>query len=253
MLRILLTAMVLVMTTAPPGLSSESPGFDHSGFDEILQRHVDDKGLVDYGGIADSRVFAGYVESLKTADTGRMSADERLAFWINAYNAVTIDKVIRWKPKKSVRESFIPGLWKSTKFFRTREHVVAGRRLSPDDIEHDILRKRFKDPRIHFALICASRGCPPLPRSAYTGGNVQASLDAVTREYVNSDRGIRIDRSANRLFISRIFDWFAGDFVAHSGSVVEFLKPYLENDARQFLTEEPGVSYLTYDWALNAQ
>lgn len=227
--------------------------FDHSKFDQILKEYVDDKGLVDYNGIAKDRRFTEYMQSLQTAKVEEFSRDGQLAFWINAYNAVTIDKVIKTKPTKSVRETLIPGLWTSTKFFTTRENMVANQVLSQDDIENDILRKRFKDPRIHFAIICASMGCPPLPRIAYTEENVQVRLEEETRKYLNSPRGTRIDRAANTLYVSRLFDWYATDFVQKSGSVLAFMKPYLNEETLAFLAGKPKISFLEYNWALNAQ
>ena len=232
---------------------AQTADFDHSDFDRILQTFVDHIGLVDYRGIAEGRLFKNYITALETADIKTLSGDARLAFWINAYNAVTIDKVIRWKPKKSVRETFIPGIWTSKKFFKTREHTVAGQRLSLDNIEHDILRKQFKEPRIHFAVICASRSCPPLPRFAYTEENVQTALEEETRKYINSNRGIRIDTAGNRLHISRIFEWFPDDFTAQSSSVIGFLERHLEREGLDYLKGEPEIMYLPYDWALNAQ
>jgi hypothetical protein len=226
--------------------------FDHSKFDRILKEYVDDKGLVDYNGIAKDQRFSEYMESLKRARMEALSFDGQLAFWINAYNAVTIDKVIQWKPKKSVRETFVPGLWTSTKFFTTPDHIVAGRRLSQDDIENEILRKQFKDPRIHFAIICASLGCPPLPRVAYTEENVQTRLEEETRKYMNSERGMRIDRAENTLYLSKLFDWFAEDFIRKAGSVEAFIRPYLSQEALSFLDRNPKISYLEYNWALNA-
>jgi hypothetical protein len=228
-------------------------GFDHSKFDQVLKTYVNEKGLVDYNGIAGDAAFKAYMQSLETADPDAMSRDGQLAFWINAYNAVTIDKVIKWKPKKSVRETLIPGIWTSTKFFTTRGHIVAGKRLSPDDIENDILRQQFKDPRIHFAIVCASSGCPPLPRFAYTAENVQAKLEAETRKYINSERGTRIDAADNTLYLSKLFDWFKGDFEYKSGSVLNFIKPYLNEKTLAFLQRDPQIAYLDYDWALNAQ
>jgi hypothetical protein len=195
---------------------------------------VDDKGLVDYNSIAKDSGFSEYVQSLQTARVEELSRDGQLAFWINAYNAVTIDKVIKKKPKKSVR-------------------IVAGKRLSQDDIEHEILRKQFKDPRIHFAIICASMGCPPLPRIAYTEENVQARLEEETRKYLNSPRGTRIDRAENTLHMSKLFDWFATDFIQKSGSTLAFMQPYLHEEVRIFLERDPMISYLEYNWALNAQ
>ena len=226
---------------------------EHSKFDQTLKDYVDDKGLVDYNSIASDKGFSEYMQSLQTVRVEELSRDGQLAFWINAYNAVTIDKVIKTKPKKSVRETFVPGVWTGTKFFTSREHVVAGKTLSQDDIEHEILRKQFKDPRIHFAIICASMGCPPLPRIAYTEENVQARLEEETRKYVNSPRGTRIDRAENTLFLSKLFDWFATDFIEKSGSVTGLMRPYLNDEVRTFLERDPMISYLDYNWALNAQ
>lgn len=227
--------------------------FDHSLFDQVLKAYVDDKGRVDYNGIAKFQPFQAYMESLKQAQTESMSRDEQLAFWINAYNAVTIDKVIKWKPKKSVRETFVPGVWTGTKFFTSREHTVAGRQMSPDDIEHEILRKQLKEPRIHFAIICASSGCPPLPQFAYTGANVQVKLEEETRKYINSERGTRIDTAKNQLYLSKLFNWFAGDFEYASGTVLDFIKTYIDKSALAFLEQNPEIKWLEYDWALNAQ
>ena len=247
----LLVVFVGVLLGSCPGVFATT--FDHSNFDRILKAYVDDKGLVDYNGIAKDQRFSEYIESLQIAKVEELSSNGQLAFWINAYNAVTIDKVIKFKPKKSVRETFVPGVWTSTKFFTSREHVVAGKRLSQDDIEHEILRKEFRDPRIHFAIICASKGCPPLPRIAYTAQNVQDQLEEETRKYLNSPRGTRIDQAENTLYLSKLFDWFAGDFLHKSGSTLAFMEPYLNEDTRAFLKRKPMISYLKYNWALNAQ
>jgi hypothetical protein len=234
-----------------PGVSAST--FDHSKFDQILKEYVDNNGLVDYNSIGQDKRFTEYIQALQRARVGEFSRDGQLAFWINAYNAITIDKVIKKKPKKSVRETFFPGVWTSTKFFTSREHIVAGKRLSQDDIEHEILRKQFKDPRIHFAIICASMGCPPLPRIAYTEENVQDRLEEETRKYLNSSRGTRIDRAENTLHVSKLFDWFATDFIQKSGSTLAFMRPYLNEGTLSYLERDPKISYLDYNWALNAQ
>jgi hypothetical protein len=243
-------SILLVAGLYGPGSTA---GFDHSIFDQVLKTYVNNQGLVDYNGIAGDQSFKIYMETLKSAQPDAMSRDGQLAFWINAYNAVTIAKVIEWKPKKSVRETFVPGVWTGTKFFTTREHTVAGRDLSQDDIENEILRKQFKDPRIHFAIICASSGCPLLPRFAYTEENVQTMLEEETRKYINSERGTKIDSAENTLYLSKLFDWFAGDFEYKSGSVLNFIKPYLGQKALAFVEKNPKIKYLPYDWALNAQ
>jgi hypothetical protein len=247
----ILTVSIILLAGLYPSVSAA--GFDHSIFDRILNTYVNNQGLVDYNGIAGDQSFKSYMASLKTAQPDSMSRNGQLAFWINAYNAVTIDKVIKWKPKKSVRETFVPGVWTGTKFFTTREHTVAGKQLSQDDIEHEILRKQLKEPRIHFAIICASSGCPPLPRSAYTEDNVQDKLEEETRKYINSERGTQIDSAKNILHLSRLFDWFAGDFEYKSGSVLEFIKPYLNESALTFVEQKPKIKWLEYNWALNAQ
>ena len=243
-------SILLVAGLYGPGSTA---GFDHSIFDQVLKTYVNNQGLVDYNGIAGDQSFKIYMETLKSAQPDAMSRDGQLAFWINAYNAVTIAKVIEWKPKKSVRETFVPGVWTGTKFFTTREHTVAGKDLSQDDIENEILRKQFKDPRIHFAIICASSGCPLLPRFAYTEENVQTMLEEETRKYINSERGTKIDSAENTLYLSKLFDWFAGDFEYKSGSVLNFIKPYLGQKALAFMEKNPKIKYLPYDWALNAQ
>ncbi len=246
-------AYILIIFSLTIAALASATIFDHSKFDRLLKAYVDDQGLVDYNAMAQDTRFQEYIESLKLANTAEMTPDGQLAFWINAYNAVTIAKVIKWKPKKSVRETLFPGVWTSTKFFTTREHLVAGKQLSQDDIEHEILRKQLNDPRIHFAIVCASSSCPKLARFAFTEENVQRRLEAETRKYINSSRGVRIDHAENTLYLSKIFDWFASDFKNKSGSVLAFIKLYLDESALAFLDRNPKISYIHYDWALNAQ
>ena len=251
--QIAVTILGILLITNGEILPANAADFDHSKFDRILQTYVDTKGRVDYNGISADSTFGEYMKSLENSKADSLSRDGQLAFWINAYNAVTIDKVIKWKPKKSVRETFVPGVWTGTKFFTSRQHTVSSQRLSQDDIEHEILRKRFQDPRIHFAIICASSGCPPLPRFAYTAENVQTKLEEETRKYLKSKRGLRIDYVENTLMLSKLFDWFAGDFESKSGSVTNFIKPYLDEKSMAFLDRMPKMSYIEYDWALNAK
>jgi hypothetical protein len=245
--------LAILLITIAHQQATQAADFDHSKFDHISKTYVDTEGRVDYNGIAADNTFREYMRSLENAKVDDLSRDGQLAFWINAYNAVTIDKVIKWKPKKSVRETFVPGVWTGTKFFTSRQHTLAGQRLSQDDIEHEILRKRFQDPRIHFAIVCASSGCPPLPQFAYTAGNVQVKLAEETRKYLNSKRGLQIDYAENTIQLSKLFDWFAGDFESKSGSVLNFIKPYLDEKAMAFMDRKPKVTYIEYDWALNAK
>ena len=251
--RFAVTILTILLIANGQKLAAQAADFDHSKFERILKTYVDTQGRVDYNGIAGDDTFPEYMKSLENAKADSLSQDGQLAFWINAYNAVTIDKVIKWKPKKSVRETLIPGVWTGTKFFTSRKNTVADQRLSQDDIEHEILRKRFQDPRIHFAIICASSGCPLLPQFAYTAENVQMKLEEETRKYLNSKRGLRIDYVENTMQLSKLFDWFAGDFESKSGSVTNFIKPYLDEKAMAFLDRMPKMSYIPYDWSLNAK
>ena len=252
-IRFTVTILMILLIAIGHQQTAQAADFDHAKFDQILKTYVDTEGRVDYNGIAADNTFDEYMRTLENAKADALSRDGQLAFWINAYNAVTIDKVIKWKPKKSVRETFVPGVWTGTKFFTSRDHTVAGQRLSQDDIEHEILRKRFQDPRIHFAIVCASTGCPPLPQFAYTAENVQNKLADETRKYLNSKRGLQIDYVENTMMLSKLFDWFAGDFESKSGSVTNFIKPYLDEKAMAFIDRMPKVSYIEYDWALNAK
>jgi len=247
------TTLTILLIAIGHQQAAQVADFDHSKFDQILKTYVDTEGRVDYNGIAADNAFREYMRSLEKAKADALSRDGQLAFWINAYNAVTIDKVIKWKPKKSVRETFVPGVWTGTKFFTSRQHTVAGQRLSQDDIEHEILRKRFQDPRIHFAIVCASSGCPPLPQFAYTAENVQDKLADETRKYLHSKRGLQIDYIGNTMMLSKLFDWFATDFIQKSGSTLAFMRPYLNEETLSFLERDPMISYLQYNWALNAQ
>ena len=248
---VILLFSLLILSSIHQEISAET--FDHSKFDQILKQYVDQQGLVDYNRISKSSRFKEYMESLKSVKVEELSRNGQLALWLNAYNAVTIDKVIKWKPKKSVRETLIPEVWTSTKFFTTRDHVVAGRQLSQDDIENEILRKELKDPRIHFAIVCASSSCPPLARFAFTEENVQANLEEETRKYINSSRGTRIGYAENTFYLSKIFDWFSSDFKSKSGTVLGFIKSYLSKEAMSFLERDPKITYIHYDWALNAK
>jgi len=251
MKRLMVAFLISVLVVF--SLIHEAKAFDYSAYDQILKQYVDERGLIDYNGIARDRRFAEYMKSLESTEVEELSVDGQLAFWINAYNAVTIDKVIKTKPKKSVRKTFVPGVWTSTKFFTTRKHVVAGKRVSQDDIEHEILRKKFNDPRMHFAIVCASLGCPPLARTAYTEENVRTQLEAEARKYLNSERGIRTDQAEKTIYVSRIFDWFGEDFVEKSGSILEFIRPYLTEEDASFLDRKPKIDFLDYNWALNAK
>lgn len=219
-------------------------GFDHRPLDRVLKQHVSG-GRVDYAAIKRrelSRLDA-YLQAVGGADASKLARSEQLAFFLNAYNALVLRAVAAAWPVESVMK--VPG------FFKRVQHRVAGRRLTLDQLENAIIRPRFGDPRIHFGLVCAARGCPPLPSRAFEGETVDRDLEQLTKRFLNSPRGVRIVGGEVR--VSRLFEWFAGDFKKKSGSPAAFIARYRPADAR--LLTRPGLAlrYLEYDWAVNGK
>lgn len=222
---------------------------DHSGFDALLTRHVRGNG-VDYGGLkADQAELDAYLATLAEVELRSASRAVKLAFYINAYNACTLRLILRHYGRiRSIRDITRP--WK------TKEWRLAGEVLSLDQIEHGKLRGDLKEPRIHFAVNCASVGCPPLRSRAYTAAGIDTELDAAARAFMRSGNvqfrqetgffGARYILSLNR-----IFDWFKGDF---QPSVPDFVAGYAGPATAAALRAHANaltVQYIEYDWSLN--
>jgi hypothetical protein len=253
MLRIALICTAVLFTVAgrsqaevPERMSAERNNrFDHGGYSGLLEKYVDD-GKVDYVSLKRDRDrLDSYLEGLARLSPealGRMPRDEQLTFYINAYNALTLKVIIDNYPVKSIKD--IPGVWKELKF------PVAGKELTLDEIEHGIVRKKFKEPRIHFALVCASKSCPKLRPEAYTGASLNRMLNEEARRFISDPSKVKLDKDRNTLYLSPIFKWFRGDF----GDVREFVSRYLSEDAAGHVREKrPWVRYLGYDWTLNGK
>ncbi|MCH8029532.1 MAG: DUF547 domain-containing protein [Candidatus Dadabacteria bacterium] len=275
---ILLTVLVLAPTFSPLkalSLADTAQHFDHShsALDNLLQNHVRD-GRVDYKGFISSRkAFEQYINELGDADGSfsDWSSNEKLAFWINAYNAFTIKAIIDNYPIKkgffislypanSIRQ--IDGVWDKLTF------RAAGKTVTLNDIEHQILRKEFSEPRIHFAIVCASVGCPELRSEAYMADKVQEQLEQAARDFVNNPQKVLIDPEKRAVKLSKIFKWFGEDFIRELGTVehfknrnprdravLNFVMTYIEEDRLKSFLEGNRfkVSYLKYDWSLNNQ
>ncbi len=246
--------------------SADHGRFDQSAWDSILREHVDARGLVDYVGIKNAPLFRKYIASLATASADKLvDDDDRLAFWINAYNALTIQAVLQTLPadrstwsQYHITEQKVGGLsiWKGIR------SDVGGGRWTLDDIEHKILRKQvgLRDPRIHVALVCAARGCPPLWNRAYTGRDIKNQLAASMTRFVSNPKQCIVDAGKRRIAISKVFKWYGGDFVdrkfmPHASSIAKFLAPYV-TDASQTRALGSGswsLTYFDYDWKLNIQ
>lgn len=224
-------------------------GLDLSVWDQLLARHVDATGRIAYASwkATDRPALTQFMESLAGADPASYpTREERLAFWINAYNAAVIDGVLASYPLASVRE--VP------RFFEEARYRVAGETVSLDTIENVRIRPVFEDARIHFSLVCAARSCPRLLPRAYTGADLAIVLDAQGRDFLADPAKNSFDPATGKVRVSRIFEWFRGDFERSAGSVVDFLKRYAGPEARAIL-ERPGatIQYRAYDWKLNDQ
>jgi hypothetical protein len=242
--------VVLQLASAAIATAGEVRSFDHAPWNALLGAAVRPAdGRVDYTRMkADPRLSA-YVAALAAFDPEGLSGrNEKLAFWINAYNALAVQGVTaHWPGLKSVAD-VAPDFG----FFKARSHTVGGRLLSLDTIEHEIIRKQFAEPRIHAALNCASVSCPPLRNEAYVADRLDAQLDAQFRAFVRDPGRNRIDVASGAVALSSLFDWFKADF----GGVAGYIGRYLDAPAAAAVSEAEKagrLTYLPYDWALNAQ
>lgn len=217
----------------------------HQLLDDVLQTYVKD-GIVNYPEIRSDQRFAAYLALLDRVNPLALSTErDQLAFWINAYNACAIQGVLAGDSP----EPYIG--W--YRFFKTRTYGIGGVRLNLSDLEHEILRKQFREPRIHFAIVCASSSCPKLPSWAYNASRLDQQLDQATRAFINDPTRNRFDRQLRIAHLSKIFDWFEDDFVTSSGSVLQFIAHYVHDAdlARELAPGDYRIVYLEYDWSIN--
>ena len=223
---------------------------DHSVFDKLLKKHVNDKGLVNYKGFkSDVKVLDQYLDMLsKNPPASSWGKNEEMAYWINAYNAFTIKDVVKHYPIQSIKDigskiqiPFVTTPW-AEKFF-----TIGGEKMSLDNIEHGTLRKKYNDPRIHFALVCASISCPRLRNEAFTADKLEAQLNDQGSDFLNNPAKNKISKDASKL--SKYFDWYKGDFKDGGQSVVKWVNKYSTTK----ITDNTKIDYLDYNWNLNEQ
>jgi hypothetical protein len=247
--RLLLATLVLVSCGVLPAAAARAQGcLDEAAYARLLARHtfpVDDLAgvVVDYAALrAGSAELDAVLKSLAACDPSTLpSPNDRMAFWINAYNILAIDLVVKNDPPESIKDigSFFSPVWKRP------AGTVNGEVVTLDQIEHDILRP-MGESLIHAAIVCASRSCPALRRTPYTGANLKAEMAQQMRAFLADRRkGARLDGRVLRL--SPIFKWFKGDFDAEGG-VRDFVRGYLSFDPGR----KPRLDYFDYDWSLNA-
>ena len=243
--RALLGAALAIVgvAVAAPALAS----FDHGSWNRILQAHVDGEGKVAYRSLAekDRPALDAYLQSLAEADPTAFADDQqRLAFWINAYNAVAVAGILAGYHAES--------LFGRYRFCKSYESRVAGADRTLDEIEHEIIRSTFDDFRVHFAVNCASTSCPVLRDEAYVGERLDAQLDDQAKRFLADPSRNRFSAEEGSAQLSKIFEWFAEDFTKQASSLAAALAPYLDDRQRKLLESRP-VRYLDYDWTMNAQ
>jgi len=231
------------------GISWAMDTVDNSLYADLISKYVKD-GVVDYQGFKDEeKKLDAYLKLLEETDTSKLSRDEQLAFYINTYNATTIKLILSAYPD-------IKSIWDlGGRFFNKpfdKEVVrIEGKTISLDDLEHGIIRPRFKEPRVHFAVNCASKSCPPIISEPYEGSTLDQQLTAVTRAFLNNPEKNYLD--GKKLYVSKIFKWFKEDF---DDDVVGFFVRFADEELKEKLvsnSDKIKVKYLDYDWSLNGK
>jgi Protein of unknown function, DUF547 len=227
--------------------SSAAP-ISHDTFSGLLKKYVTDKGVVNYGGFKkEQKEFKKYLDLLSANAPGSSwSENEKLAYWINAYNAFTIQLILDNSDNdlKSIKDigdkikiPFVNTPW-DVKFIN-----IGGKKMDLNNIEHGIIRKQFKEPRIHFALVCAAKSCPPLRNEAFTAERLNEQLNNQAEKFINDATKNKISKSGAS--ISKIFDWYGIDF--KPTPIIDILNKY----SKTKLDSKAKISYATYDWSLN--
>ncbi|MEO0470846.1 MAG: DUF547 domain-containing protein [Bacteroidota bacterium] len=229
-------------------LSPNSKPISHHDFEALLAKHVKNTGLVDYVGFGQDRTaLQNYLKSLSNNPPNAVhwSENEQLAYWINAYNAFTVELVLQHYPVDSIKtlgpKLQIPGVnsvW-DLSFFQ-----IGGIDMTLNVIEHEILRKQFDEPRIHFAINCASFSCPNLIQQVYHADQLETQLQKQAIAFVNDPSKNRI--TAEQVELSQIFQWYAGDFTKRCSLI-----DYVQQFAEVRISPSAKIEYITYDWSLN--
>ncbi|MGF1496240.1 MAG: DUF547 domain-containing protein [Elainellaceae cyanobacterium] len=233
---------------------------DFTPWDQLLRRYVGDRGQINYQAWQqqDAQTLQAWLDDLSQIDLQQYpDTEQRLALWINLYNALTIAKVLERYPIDSIRPALLPKpfnvpnwiafIW----FFLARTYPLGGTHYSLNRIEHQVLRKQFNEPRIHFALVCASVGCPLLRNEAYFPERVRHQLEDDAVRFINNPDKVRFDHKQQTLYCSKIFKWYKADFQQASPSLQDYIRQYLHDDVP--VTTEVPIVYLPYDLSLNNQ
>lgn len=241
--RSIAASIALLLTfVASPAVAGDV--VDVSTYGRLLESYVDDEGRIDYERWAedesDRKRLDDFLSEVAEASLEGHDRDEKLAFYLNAYNALVIDAILDEWPTDGPKS--IEG------FFEETTYRVAGKSTTLDHLEHGIVRPTFEEPRIHFVLVCAARSCPPLLREPLTGDRLEAQLASATESFVPA----ATEMKEGRVVTSKLFDWFAEDFEASAGSVRAYLARYVDGTIEEKLRDENvEIDFRSYDWSLN--
>jgi hypothetical protein len=191
------------------------------------------------GNAADMQAIQGVVDGIAKENVSAMGKPQQLAFYLNAYNAWILHEALGKYPTKSVKDTFFS-------FFTGKRITVAGQQTSFKALEDETIRAKFGEPRVHFALNCASRSCPPLSRQAFTAGNLDGQFETLAKGYVNSDKGVRYNAGAKSAELSKIFDWYKDDFKGEGGPIA-----FINKRRSSAIPADAKIGYQEYDWNLN--
>jgi hypothetical protein len=225
-----------------------------SVWDKLLHQYVDAQGRVNYQAwkAESSQALDRWLSEIERSHLLSLAhPDEQLALWINLYNAFTIASVLENYPIASIQPKIlaIPNWLAFLWFFSRPTHKLAGHRYSLNQIEHKILRRQFDEPRIHFALVCASIGCPLLRNEAYWTESVRDQLEEDAIRFINNPDKVRYDAQTQTLYCSKIFKWYRRDFLKVAPSIPDYIRSYLKTQLP--IGSSTGIAYLNYDWSLN--
>lgn len=233
---------------------------NYAEYDRLLRTYVDSRGLVNYAGLKkEMGALKGFVDQLGATDPLTIQdPSERLRYYLTAYNAWVLYYAAKAYPAKSE-------MWNFVGLFRDHDIVLGGRQASLETLEHKIIRPQFKDPRAHFYLNCAAASCPALWQGAIPAGKALEVLEQSARRFINDARHVKYDAAQKRLYLSKIFDWFAADFLNYLKTqkgrsqphIAEYILLYLNEPARAELAKVPvtelTIKYFSYDKSLNEQ
>ncbi len=248
--------LAIALATQPSWAETPDAAFD-ALLAKYVKRSADGVNRVDYArwkaSVQDLANFNGYISQLATRTPSKMPRNDAFAFWCNLYNATTLKVVLDRYPVASIRDIKSDGLFDPKAYlgpWRTKRVTVEGRAYSLDEIENDVLRPVFKDPRVHYAINCASYGCPNLPAKAWSAATLGADLDVAAKDYINHPRAVTV-LANNRLRVSSIYKWFSADFGGGDAGVLVHLRKYAGATLAGALSQQPAIAEDGYDWSLN--